>query len=97
MFLTKEEESILDGSQGAGIQSAMQLIADVGTFFEAEKLIPISSAHISGVSYLTGKDGLIKNLSHFVSLGAKVPPGVIATLNPCGMDREFKEFYSLLC
>jgi predicted aconitase len=88
MFLTKEEESILAGSQGSGMQSAMQLIVDVGTFFEAEKLIPITSAHISGVSYLTGKDGLIKNLSHFVDIGATVAPGVVATLNPCGMDRD---------
>ena len=87
MYLTQEEEKILAGDFGEGIQSALQLIIDIGDFFNAEKLIPIASAHISGVSYLTGKDGILKNLSHFVQKGAHV--SVPSTLNPCGMDRVY--------
>jgi len=83
--LTKEEEQILQGESGEGPRAALSLLIDVGDFFEASKLIPISSAHISGVSYLTGGDGLIDQLSLFVEKGAKV--SIPSTLNPCGMDR----------
>ncbi|MFW9930037.1 MAG: aconitase X, partial [Candidatus Thorarchaeota archaeon] len=87
MFLTSNEESILAGEHGQGLQAAFQLIVDVGDFFGAEKLIPISSAHISGVSYLTGRDGLLKHLKYFVDKNSHV--SVTSTLNPCGMDRVY--------
>ena len=86
MFLSTEEERALAGGLGEGIQAAIQLIVDIGDFFEAEKLIPIASAHISGVSYLTGKDGILEHLMTFVKKKATV--SVYSTLNPCGMDRE---------
>ncbi len=85
MYLTPEEERILDGEQGEGLQLAYQLLVDVGDFFDAEKLIPISSAHVSGVSYLTGGDGLLTQLSVFVEKNCQV--SVPTTLNPSGMDR----------
>ena len=86
MFLTSEEEKILSGEQGEGKQIAMSLITDIGDFFEAEKLIEIASTHISGVSYLTGGDGLIDQLEYLVDKKCKV--SVHSTLNPCGMDRN---------
>ncbi len=90
--LTKEEEAMLAGEMGEGKQIAMSLLVDVGEFFEAPRLIDIASAHISGVSYLTGGDGLIDQLDLFVSKGATVT--VPSTLNPCGMDREnYEELY----
>jgi predicted aconitase len=84
--LTQEEEAMLRGDHGEGVQIAMSLLVDVGEFFEAPRLIDVASAHISGVSYLTGGDGLIDQLDLFVSKGAKVK--IPSTLNPCGMDRE---------
>ena len=86
MFLTNEEEKILSGEQGEGKQVALSLLVDVGDFFEAEKLIEIASTHISGVSYLTGGDGLLDQLEYLVDKNCKV--SVHSTLNPCGMDRN---------
>ena len=86
MFLTSEEEKILSGEQGEGKQIALSLLVDIGDFFEAEKLIEIASTHISGVSYLTGGDGLIDQLEYLVEKKCKVT--VHSTLNPCGMDRN---------
>jgi predicted aconitase len=92
VYLTSEEEKSLAGEFGEGPQIAMSLLVDVGEFFNAEKLIPVSSAHISGVSYLTGGDGLIDQLELFVSKQAQV--SVYSTLNPCGMDRQsWKDMY----
>lgn len=86
MYLTPEEEQILNGDQGEALRTAMALLVDVGDFFDASKLITAASAHISGVSYLTGGDGLIDQLELFVNMGAKV--SIPSTLNPCGMDRH---------
>ena len=92
MFLTNEEEKMFNGEFGEGPQLAIQLLVDVGEFFGAERLIPISSAHVSGVSYLTGGDGLLAQLSLFVQKGCKV--AVPTTLNPAGMDRKYwKDMY----
>ena len=86
MYLTQKEEATLNGEKGEANQMALKLLLDVGEFFDAERLIKISSAHISGVSYLTGGDGLIDQLELFVKNEAKV--SVYSTLNPCGMDRN---------
>lgn len=86
MYLTPEEEKSLSGENGEAMQAATSLLVDVGEFFNAEKLISVASAHISGVSYLTGGDGLIDQLELFVNKNAKV--SVPSTLNPCGMDRK---------
>ena len=87
MHLTAKEDDILLGREGGEAkQLAMQLLVDVGDFFKAAKLIDVASTHISGVSYLTGGDGLIEQLKFFVEKGSKV--SIPSTLNPCGMDRE---------
>ena len=87
MHLTAKEEEILMGREGGEAkQLAMQLLVDVGDFFKAAKLIEVASAHISGVSYLTGGDGLIQQLKFYVEKGSKV--SIPSTLNPCGMDRN---------
>jgi hypothetical protein len=92
VYLTQEEEKLLAGESGTGSQLAMELLIDLGEFFEAERLIPVTSAHISGVSYLTGGDGLIDQLSIFIEHKAKV--SVFSTLNPSGMDRKnYKDQY----
>lgn len=83
MYLTKEEEAILDGEKGYGFQKAMELLVAIGTVYDADRLVPISSAHLSGVSYKTIGDGGLDFLSD-VSSDARV--SVHTTLNPAGMD-----------
>jgi predicted aconitase len=46
MKLTKEEQSWLDGVRGPGAQRSMQHIVETGEAFDAEKLIPVTAAHI---------------------------------------------------
>jgi predicted aconitase len=85
MFLTREEESILAGEQGNGKRRAMELLVAVGKIYGAEKLVPISSAHLSGVSYKTIGEGGIDFLKE-MSQDCKV--SVRTTLNPSGMDSQ---------
>ncbi|HEY3419894.1 MAG TPA: aconitase X catalytic domain-containing protein [Methanomassiliicoccales archaeon] len=91
MFLTKEEESILAGEQGNGRRRAMELLVAVGKVYGAERLVPITSAHLSGVSYKTIGEGGIDFLKE-MSQDCKVT--VRTTLNPSGMDSErWKEMH----
>jgi len=85
MYLTKDEESVLGGKHGESAQKAMELVVALGKIYNAENLVEITSAHISGASYKTIGDGGLKYLED-VSKDAKVK--VTSTLNPMGMDRE---------
>jgi hypothetical protein len=86
MFLTKEEEAILDGEKGPGMQKAMELLAAMGDIKGAEKLVPVSSVHVSGVSYKTIGDAGLEFLKELADTG--VGSRVLATLNPAGIDLE---------
>lgn len=46
MKLTADEERMLAGESGPGVQRALELLIAVGEAYEAEKLIDISSSHI---------------------------------------------------
>nr|MDO8080011.1 aconitase X catalytic domain-containing protein [Candidatus Freyarchaeota archaeon] len=90
MYLSKEEEKILQGESGEAKRLAMKILCALGDFFHAEKLIKVESAHVSGVSYKTGGDALIEVLENFVKSEPKTE--VVSTLNPSGMDRlKWKE------
>jgi predicted aconitase len=82
MFLTSEEEATLAGEGGQTRQQLMEILVAMGKVFEAEKMVPIRSAQVSGASYKTiGRWGL----EWLSSLDAKA--SVPAILNPVGMDR----------
>ena len=57
MFLTRDEESVLAGEKGEGLRTAMELLVALGDIYDAKELVPISSAHLSGVSYKTIGEG----------------------------------------
>ena len=86
MDLTREEEAILNGESGEGMQKAMELVTALGKIYGAEDLIDITSAHLSGASYKTIGDGGLKYLEDMAAGGARV--SVPSTLNPVGMDRD---------
>lgn len=86
MFLTKEEEKIYNGEYGETLETCMNLLVSLGDIYGAEKLIPISSAQVSGVSYKTiGEKGLefLKDVSN-----SNIKVSVPTTLNPAGMDLD---------
>ncbi len=84
MYLSKEEEKILDGEMGEAYRLAMEVVVKVGDVLNAEKLVKISSAHISGVSYKNIGDEGLDFLRKLKINGAKFT--VKTTINPAGMD-----------
>ncbi len=85
MFLTKAEESILAGEKGRGEQRAMELLVALGEIYGAKRLVPISSAHLSGVSYKTVGEGGIQFLEE---MAEDCLVKIKTTLNPAGMDLD---------
>ncbi|ABU81877.1 aconitase X catalytic domain-containing protein [Ignicoccus hospitalis] len=84
MMLTKEEERALSGEYGEALSQAMRILVKVGEVLGAERLVPISHAHASGVSYATIGEPGVHWLESLVKGGAKV--SVYSTVNPIGFD-----------
>ncbi len=82
MYLTRDEERIYEGEEGWTKKKAMEILVAIGDLNDAPGLIPIESAHVSGVSYKTIGDAF----EFIESLKGRV--AVKSTLNPMGMDRE---------
>ncbi len=92
MELTREEESALKGEQGEIMQMAYRILVATGEATDAEKLIPIKWAHLSGVNYNTIGDAGEEFLSS-ISKDARVK--VKTTLNPMGFDIDNVSKYGL--
>jgi predicted aconitase len=90
--LTKEEESALKGEQGEIMQMAYRILVATGEATDAEKLIPIEWAHLSGVNYNTIGDAGEEFLSS-ISNDARVK--VKTSLNPMGFDIDNVSDYNL--
>jgi len=90
--LTKVQEKMLSGAQGRAVQMAMHVVVQVGEAYEAEDLVPVTSAHIDGCSLgATGMAGL-----EFAELLAgsggrvRVPTTLNITARDIARWREFR-------
>lgn len=92
MELTKEEELALKGEYGETLETAYRILVATGEATNAEKLIPIKWAHLSGANYNTIGDAGEEFLSK-LSQTAKVK--VMTTVNPIGFDFEKVSGYKL--
>ena len=92
MELTKEEESALKGEQGEIMQMAYRILVATGEATDAEKLVPIEWAHLSGVNYNTIGDAGEEFLAS-ISKNARVK--VKTSLNPMGFDIDNVSNYNL--
>lgn len=86
MYLTRKQELMLDGEEGLAVRKSMELLVALGNVFGSEKLVPVESAHISGVSYKNLGEAGTEWLEEQAAMGAKCR--IRATLNPAGMDME---------
>jgi len=71
MYLSKTEERILNGEFGEAKSLAMKILVKVGEALGAQELIPISHAHISGVSYFNIGDAGLELIEDIITKGGK--------------------------
>lgn len=86
MYLTQKEEAVLEGEYGPVLERMMRLLARLGDIYGADKMIPIGSVQVAGVSYKSIGDPGTAFLEDIASKGAVVK--VLTFLNPAGMDLE---------
>ena len=86
MYLTNDEERIINGEQGEVMERMLRLLVRLGDIYNADKLIPIGSAQVSGISYKSIGDPGLKFLEDLAGKGAKAK--VLSYINPAGMDLE---------
>ena len=85
MFLTRNEERMLDGEEGYAVEKSMAILVALGNIYGAEKLIEVGSVQVAGVSYHNLGDAGLEFLNELARDG-KVK--VLTTLKPAGMDLE---------
>jgi predicted aconitase len=86
MKLADEEKKMLDGVLGTGPQSAMRLLVTLGEIYGAERMIPVSSCHAGGRSYLISGEENVEWMNDLRSGGAHFR--VFTSTNPCSVDME---------
>ncbi len=86
MELTAEQQTMLDGRYGHATQKAMQILVALGTIYNAQRMIPVSSVQIAGVSFDNLGVAGLQFLTEMAQGGGKAR--VLTTLNPAGMDLE---------
>jgi predicted aconitase len=86
LHLTNAEERILTGENGEVMERMFRLLVSLGDIYGADRMIPVSSAQVAGVSYKSIGDPGIEFLEDYADKGAMVR--IVTFLNPAGMDIE---------
>ena len=73
---------MLAGDEGPAVRRAMQIVVTLGRIYEAERLLPVTSVQVAGVSYRNLGDAGLEFLQEWATRRVRVP----TTLNPAGMD-----------
>jgi len=85
MYLTKDEERMLNGEMGYAARKSMEILRALGDIYGADLLIKVGSVQVAGVSYHNLGDAGLEFLNELARDGRVK---VLTTLNPAGMDLE---------
>ncbi len=87
MDLPPRLQAQLDGAEGPTRQKGARLVVDLALTTGASSFVEVKDSHVSGVSVITGGDGLVRFLEDLTDDGG---PGVAipTTLNSAGCDAD---------
>ena len=100
MYLTKKEQEMCDGEYGETIRKSMDILVALGDIYGAPKLVDITSAQVSGVSYKTIGEAGLEYLQDLAKDGSGKAT-INASLNPPGTDLDnwkelgFPEYFAI--
>ncbi len=86
MYLTNEEQLVLEGAKGDAPKLAMEILKKIGEINEAERLIPIESVHLVLHAYKSAFDAGVDAAEKIAAMGGKFV--VPTTIDPYGMDAK---------
>src|SRR5665647_3685532 len=96
MHLNRNDEDILAGELGAVKQKAMEILVALGDIYEAERLVPIESAQIAGVSYKTIGDAGLEYLTDLTG-NVTVPTMLLSLIHISEPTRRTPISYAVFC
>ncbi len=82
--LSPEEEEMLSGHQGEGVQKCMEFLVSYGKAFDAKRMVELGGVHVAACSYRLGGEGALRFLARLADTNSQVK--VAATLNPISID-----------
>jgi predicted aconitase len=75
---------MLSGEHGVATQRAMEIVVALARIYGAQRLVPVTSVQVAGVSYKNLGEAGLEFLREWAAQGARAC--VPTTLNPAGMD-----------
>jgi predicted aconitase len=84
--LTDQEREMLNGNQGRAVQRAIEIVVALAKIYGAQRLVPVTSVQVSGVSFKNLGEAGLEFLTEWARQGARVR--VPTTLNPAGIDLD---------
>lgn len=85
MKLTAQEKAMLDGRHGEPVRMFMSMLVTLGEIYDAPHMVPVQSAHASGLSVRTLGEAGIQWAEDLAREGARVI--VPTSMNVIGIDR----------
>jgi predicted aconitase len=85
MKLTTLEQEMLAGQYGKATQKSMEILTALGEIYAAQRMIPVVSVQIAGVSYANLRE---PGLGWLAEMAKDGEVRVLTTLNPAGMDLD---------
>lgn len=89
MHLSNEEEALLRGDRGEGVQKAMELLVAIGDAFDAARMIPVTRAHAAS----SGQEGDLFFVEMLAKGGARCR--IPTTTNPVVDFDYFQKFMNI--
>lgn len=84
MYLTSEEERMLNGEYGYPVKKAMEILVQLGNIYNAEKMISVSNVHMPGSSVVVAGEAGTKFVEKMVQNEGSFK--TLTTLNPAAID-----------
>lgn len=84
MFLTSEEQQMLEGAKGPAIKKAMEILVALGESFGAKRLLEVNNVHMAGSSVLVAEEAGTRFVEDIQNQGGIFITNV--TTNPTAVD-----------
>ena len=86
MYLTDEEQKMLNGEMGESVKKAMEILVALGESFGAKRMVKVKSTHMAGSSVVVAGDAGTKFVEDIQKKGGKFVTNV--TTNPTAIDPD---------
>lgn len=102
MHLTREENEMIEGKYGYPVQRSMEILVSLGECYDAEKMIPATSAHFLYSLSSVGKGGALfiqemaDKVGKFIIFSTTNPSNVDPSWDDLGISENFVQEQTLL-